>query len=54
MLEVLIQPKTDIPKNAVVELRLPLGGEVSFTAAALAKAPVCEMLGLSIPEIVPC
>ena len=54
MLQLLVQPKTDIPKGSIVELILPTSGEVSFTSAAIATAPDCEIIGLSIPDPVSC
>ena len=52
-LSVLVDPQTDIPAGAQVELRLPSTGEVSFTAAAVATAPACDLLGPASPEALP-
>ena len=53
-LSLLVEPTPAIPAGAHVELRLPPGGDVSFTAAALATAPACDLLGLAVPEVLSC
>ena len=53
-LTLLIEPRTAIPSGGLVELTLPASGEVSFTSAALAAAPTCDMRGLSVPVVVVC
>lgn len=43
-----------MPLGTVVELKLPTSGEVSFSADSFSNSPVCEIQGLSTPEIIPC
>lgn len=43
-----------MPRGTVVELKLPTSGEVSFSAASFTNSPVCEIQGLSTPEVLPC
>jgi hypothetical protein len=42
-LQLLVQPVTAIPKNAVVELKLPASKVVKFADSA--SAPTCEFYG---------
>ena len=53
-LQLRLQPEFHIPKNALVELTLPSGGEVSFTPEALASTPKCSMLTAFLPTDTPC
>jgi len=53
-LKLLVQPKTDIPSGAAIELLLPLTSDVSITSEAITTAPLCEFLGLATPKQVEC
>lgn len=50
----MIMPETLMPSGSVVELKLPTSGEVSFSAASFTNSPLCEIQGLSTPEVIPC
>ena len=53
-MELLIQPKTDMPEGSMVELLLPTFEEVSFTPEVISSKPVCTMIGVSTPKSIDC